>query len=36
MNQAVNRALAGKTIDSVEEAIQDLHQTVNAPVKDAK
>lgn len=36
MNQAVNRALAGKTIDSVEEAIHDLHQTSNAPVKEKK
>ena len=36
MNQAVNRALAGKSIDSVEEAIQDLHQTANAPVKEKK
>ena len=25
MNQAVNRALSGKTIDSVEETIQSLH-----------
>lgn len=31
MNQAVNRALAGKTIDSVEEAIQDLHTPSSKP-----
>ena len=36
MNQAVNRALAGKSIDSVEEAIQDLHPTANTPVKEKK
>jgi molecular chaperone HscA len=36
MNQAVNRALAGKTIDSVEEAMHDLHLTTNAPGKENK
>ena len=36
MNQAVNRALAGKSIDSVEETMKELHQTANAPVKDPK
>ena len=36
MNQAVNRALAGKTIDSVEEAMHDLHQVANAPLKEKK
>ena len=36
MNQAVNRALAGRSIDSVEEAIQDLQQATSTPVKDKK